>query len=544
MSSSSELKEFEATLLRRIISFLFDDRKTLYALCLSKKSLNSLASQALYAKISISSTLDILRSGRGNQTDLSQETNDSHGDEKIVRASAFACSLLPRYALYVREFEMEVAPLYATSWSGLTPISSALKYAFAVYTNLLSFIWRPSFCDPDLLLAVAQLLPQLSPHLQCLSIKVPFVFPPLPPPVSLGAEFKTEGLNIISEEYEDEEGKRNGDGESDKDLQTILQEMPPYTPLNDSELASGVTTTEEQPLCIIPPLELRHLQHLKLASPTPEVLVALPNILMSLNKPLASLYFEEDCGSVTPGILTSLLPAVRALRSFALGVAFSVKYDDLFPFLEELVHLRHLELFHYSQLRDTSISPSLRMLRTLKIVHDNTASRRDVTNMCVWMRRLVRSSPLESLEIGCDDPADYSGSPYIGYEGLLEHLICCHAGTLRCLKVEDLYAGTRMVKRLVQRCTKLEELELCVGLNCFNLLGSLLASAQNLSSVRLSVVNTKVVAVPDRGLLQEGSTGLRRIIVNKCGFEGRWISEWNVGQPPQAVFRVVEVRPA
>ena len=56
---------------------------------------------------------------------------------------------------------------------------------------------------------------------------------------------------------------------------------------------------------------------------------------------------QENCGSVTPNVLTSLSPCIRSLESFGLGVSYSIKYDELLPFLADLKHLRHLKLFHY-----------------------------------------------------------------------------------------------------------------------------------------------------------------------------------------------------
>ena len=44
--------------------------------------------------------------------------------------------------------------------------------------------------------------------------------------------------------------------------------------------------------------------------------------------------------------------------------------------------------------------------------------------MCKWIRRLVSYSPLEYLEIVCDDRDQfYGGGPNISYDGLVDHLV-------------------------------------------------------------------------------------------------------------------------
>ena len=51
---------------------------------------------------------------------------------------------------------------------------------------------------------------------------------------------------------------------------------------------------------------------------------------------------------MTPGVLKLLLPVTKGIKSFALGVAYSVKYEELLPYLGELKNLQRLKIFHYT----------------------------------------------------------------------------------------------------------------------------------------------------------------------------------------------------
>lgn len=56
---------------------------------------------------------------------------------------------------------------------------------------------------------------------------------------------------------------------------------------------------------------------------------------------------KDDCGSVTPGILASLSPVSQGLHHFSIGVAYALKYDDIFAFISNLPRVQTLEIFHY-----------------------------------------------------------------------------------------------------------------------------------------------------------------------------------------------------
>lgn len=95
-------------------------------------------------------------------------------------------------------------------------------------------------------------------------------------------------------------------------------------------------------------------------------------------------------------------------------------------------------------------------LRRLKITHAYTSSRQYTLNMCKWIRRLVSHSPLECLEIICDDRDENLGGPHITYDGLIDHLVARHSNTLRVLLMRDAFIGTNKLKLLMDTCRSLE----------------------------------------------------------------------------------------
>ena len=60
------------------------------------------------------------------------------------------------------------------------------------------------------------------------------------------------------------------------------------------------------------------------------------------------MYMQDNCGSITPGVLRSFVPHVGgALREFTLGLSYSLTDEDVFSFVSLLPHLEHLHLQYY-----------------------------------------------------------------------------------------------------------------------------------------------------------------------------------------------------
>lgn len=57
---------------------------------------------------------------------------------------------------------------------------------------------------------------------------------------------------------------------------------------------------------------------------------------------------QDNCGSVTPGVLLSFAPHVReSLRRFTLGLSYSLTNEHVFFFVNQIPHLEWLQLQYY-----------------------------------------------------------------------------------------------------------------------------------------------------------------------------------------------------
>lgn len=61
----------------------------------------------------------------------------------------------------------------------------------------------------------------------------------------------------------------------------------------------------------------------------------------------AQFSLQNNCGSVTPGVLRSLVSPLGNLHSFVLGLSYSLANDDIFAALNQLPLLQELQLHYY-----------------------------------------------------------------------------------------------------------------------------------------------------------------------------------------------------
>lgn len=117
--------------------------------------------------------------------------------------------------------------------------------------------------------------------------------------------------------------------------------------------------------------ELRGLQSLIVIDPTRALLNMLPDWLSQLKGTLTRFSMQvcvmpdlkhdknidtlqHNCGSVTPGVLKQILPAISELQSFSLGLSYSVVNGELFSFISHMHNLTSLELRYYIVSRQSS----------------------------------------------------------------------------------------------------------------------------------------------------------------------------------------------
>jgi hypothetical protein len=192
---------------------------------------------------------------------------------------------------------------------------------------------------------------------------------------------------------------------------------------------------------------------------------------------------QDNCGSVTPVILRSLLPHIRDIGAFSLGLSYSLTSNDIFSFLGELVDLETLELRYHlvclllichnlhiqaqyavQQLRPPETIPTLPRLRSLTVMHDRLASGKSVRALCTWIRLAISSAPLESLCVSCE-PKMNAQETHINFDSLVSYLGQEHASTLRFLYLKQSLVGADSMRHLCENCINLEELSVMTSKN-------------------------------------------------------------------------------
>lgn len=163
--------------------------------------------------------------------------------------------------------------------------------------------------------------------------------------------------------------------------------------------------------------------------------------------------------------------------------------------------------------------------------------------MCVWIRHLISSSPLEHLKLVCEDAEDsFQSGPHISVDGFVEHLFCRHAQSLRTLQMKHAFIGSKTAKRLLERCQMLARIEFSTRIDLLvssfphaSVLGTsdltfgvpqininnTMSEAQYVRTAELMIVNTRKKPLVDSSVLQHGQTGLRRFLINGRGLEVR-----------------------
>jgi hypothetical protein len=193
---------------------------------------------------------------------------------------------------------------------------------------------------------------------------------------------------------------------------------------------------------------------------------------------------QDNCGSVTPDILRLLLPHIRDIGAFSLGLSYSLTSNDVFPFLGELVDLETLELRYHlvcllpiyhnlhiraqytvQQLRPPETIPTLPRLRSLTVIHDRLASGKSVRALCTWIRLAISSAPLEFLCVSCEPGKKNAPETHINFDSLVSYLGQEHASTLRFLYLKLSLVGADSIRHLCESCVNLEELSVMTSKN-------------------------------------------------------------------------------
>ena len=192
---------------------------------------------------------------------------------------------------------------------------------------------------------------------------------------------------------------------------------------------------------------------------------------------------QDNCGSITPGVLKSCGPHLSKLSSFTLGLSYTITDDDAFEFFSQLEALSSLDFRYYlvrpflcrtrhranayhrdKQLRVFSVRPKLPILRSLTVRHDYLKTKGDATYLTRWIRWLSSRSPLEEFTLAIDRRV-WLRPPTISLDSLADHLGLRHGQTLRNLDIRDGYISQHALTELSTRCQDLQILSIGTTVN-------------------------------------------------------------------------------
>ncbi|KAJ6542755.1 hypothetical protein B0H19DRAFT_1171777 [Mycena capillaripes] len=270
------------------------------------------------------------------------------------------------------------------------------------------------------------------------------------------------------------------------------------------------------------------LRQLGLERPNRTVLQLLPDWLGRLSS-LTEFHLTRDCGSITPGVLRSLVPFLASITAFSWGISYSVTDDDLFGFLSQLPCLQSAHLRHYLQLKVSEIGTPMKRLRSLTVCHDASEDDEVVDKLCAWVRHAISGSSIERVRFCCDEFSMDPQGPR-GFDVLIEHFSRNNADTLRVLDLNGWLISASSVSLLFQTCVGLEELTTALDSDGFLEFKRLVPTTKRLHTAVLQVYRGDTdapfsVSVEDVAQIMQSSEVLRRLSVNYQGIQGAWISQ-------------------
>ncbi|PPQ65462.1 hypothetical protein CVT24_010793 [Panaeolus cyanescens] len=473
----------------------------------------------------------------------------------VPASSNLSSALLPHNAPYV--LSLEISGYISPRPGPRNPLPALIPLALKTFTNLRRIVFTPStyhellFEESLPLLKNVSRLKELTVGAACFGGERPGAW---------GAEKIVEvGIrekrNVLEEE--------GGTGK----LQTSMVK----TEIQNDQTAATRSTQDGTDIPEKPCLRV-----IGLVSPGRAILERVPDWLEGLKRDggrLTGLHLKDNCGSVTPGVLRAIMPHVKdSLTDLTLGLSYSLADEDVFNFVGEIEHLRWLKLRYYWQLKQPPRQPSLRNLSTFIVSHPELQARKDVLELCKWVRRAIKGSPLlEVLKLCGDDDlgpgvdergmvngGDVADDSYEGngdnipspgsFDPLLEHLTLKHKERLRILDLGTGFMSVASFKKVATECQGLEVIRAAVGKGFLNTFSELSSSLKRLHTLDLRIVHVPYHFLSDGGrskgvvewaqkALIDGPDALRRIRVQGV----LWECRWEVGEDGQTRKVVEEV---
>ncbi|KAK0236789.1 hypothetical protein EDD85DRAFT_587324 [Armillaria nabsnona] len=268
-------------------------------------------------------------------------------------------------------------------------------------------------------------------------------------------------------------------------------------------------------------VQITGISILVLQDPTRAILDALPSWLANLT--LTELHLKGNCGSITPGVLRSLVPYVENITAFSHGLSYSLTDEDVFSFLSQLPQLRSVTLQYYLQLRPSPVVPFLPNLQSFTVYYSPVWSRDEADRLGKWIRTVIASSPIEHLALLSGDNSVTSN---VRFDGIIHHLASRHPGRLQRLEMPQAFISVDGLRLLCKECLVLEELSVAGGKNVLTVLYQCILQMKYLHTAQISVRNIKQSLSPRflsaaKNIMMKSSR-LRRLNVNGYHLEARW----------------------
>ncbi|KAK2465510.1 hypothetical protein APHAL10511_002402 [Amanita phalloides] len=308
-----------------------------------------------------------------------------------------------------------------------------------------------------------------------------------------------------------------------------LQALIDIGSLEDLAVNSSCTDAPRAPLIT----QIRGLSKLELHNPTRAILELLPDWLDQLSETLRELHLKGNCGSITPGVLNAfVLPPLQShLRALSLGLSYSLTHDITSKFLNNFSQLEELELRYYWQLKEPTIHLTLGRLRKFTVLYAKTAAKREASSLCKWMRTVISRSPIEVLHVACDQADDNTNSgANISFDSIIDHLSKKHAATVHFLDLRSSYVGVAGLRALFSSCLQLEQFHVAAGKGALTIFEQHYGELKHLrvAGFELHNVNRRKRQLNResvRGLMQNGPSTFRTLIMNGITWMGFWTAE-------------------
>uniref|UniRef100_A0A0W0FNA7 F-box domain-containing protein n=1 Tax=Moniliophthora roreri TaxID=221103 RepID=A0A0W0FNA7_MONRR len=237
----------------------------------------------------------------------------------------------------------------------------------------------------------------------------------------------------------------------------------------------------------------------------------------------------------------------RNLRVLSLGVfASKLSHDqELFlslsqmPSLEDLCLIYHS--WHWSNYTQTDVTPSRRLnpkpafaplyqLKSFTLRYSSACEPHEhiEKGVALFLSCALTSSPVERLSFRpFYQPRTINPIPKRSWDGLIDHLVDKHSGTLKFLDLGAVYVKKAAMKRVLERCSLLEEFFVGTCRSSIFLLPQYAAKLPRLHKVRFELRTLKgrgygAFSTEDASVILNGVSPLRRLKVNDDEWEGSW----------------------